>query len=57
MVKLPDGYTISRISTPHGAGWVVSYAGKAASALIFKSARGAIRLAEWDASVRRRWER
>ncbi len=56
-MMLPDGYTISQVSTPYGVGWVVSRDERAASALIFKTARGAVRLAEWDAKVRKQWAR
>lgn len=54
-MTLPDGYTISQVSTPRGVGWVVSRDGRTASALIFKTAHGAVRLAEWDAKVRKQW--
>jgi hypothetical protein len=56
-MMLPDGYTISQVTTPYGTGWVVCRGERAASALIFKTLRGAVRLAEWDAKARRQWAR
>jgi hypothetical protein len=56
-MTLPDGYTISMVVTPYGRGWVVSRGERAASALVFKTARGAALLAEWDAKVRKQWAR
>lgn len=45
-------YTITAVGAPYEKRWIISRGGRPASALIFKSLRDAVRLAEWDAAVR-----